>query len=74
MSLPARMRRRSRSKGLHQRGRDIFAWHLKALPKHARRAAHDAFDVAPHRYDTTNYSVPHQAVCLRFAVMHGGMW
>lgn len=74
MSLPTYLRRRTRSKGLHQRGRDIFARHLKALPKQERHAAHDAFDIRPHRYDTTNYSVTHPALCLRFAVMHGGVW
>lgn len=62
-----RHRRLSRTRGMHQRGRDILARQLKGLAKAERRAAHEDFNPAPYRYDTTNYPTPHPTLCLRFA-------
>lgn len=71
----ARARRATRSRGLHQAGRDIFAKYLRLLPHAARAAAHDAFDIAPYRYDTTVKADTTSGLCLRFVLpADDGCW
>lgn len=69
MRRPAYYLRAKRTRGMHQRGRDLLARRLRALPHSERAAAHAAWDVAPHRYDTTNYPQTRADICLRFATI-----
>lgn len=68
---PARVRRAARSRGMHQAGRDLFAEYLRLFPHAARGAAHEAFDVAPYRYNTTVKADAVAVLCVRFVLPAG---
>lgn len=75
MRRPDYYLRAKRSRGLHQDGRDLFARYLRRLPHAVRAAAHDAYDIAPYRYDTVVRVDTSCALCARFAMPAGdGGW